>query len=182
MVEVRRDADRYEVNVTDTCRAPASAVYDLLADLPSHLEWGGRRVPEGAQRLLSLNAPDGPATLGVEFESVGSTATGEWRDHSRVTEATRPNAFEFVTEGSLEYRAGAEPVQATWVHRYEIVSQDEGCKVLYRLRLSIFDGIGRSPDFPHPAVFFNVVIPSYLERGLRNLVTLAEEQFAAEGA
>ena len=49
-----------------SCRAPATVVYDLLADLPSHLEWGGQRQGE-TTRLLTLQAPQGPASVGVEF-------------------------------------------------------------------------------------------------------------------
>src|SRR2546422_6560702 len=43
-----------------TSRASADAVYDLLEDLQSHLDWGGRRQLE-TTRLLTLEAPPGPA-------------------------------------------------------------------------------------------------------------------------
>ena len=42
-----------------TSRAPAEVVYDLLADLRSHLEWGGTRLARSSQRLMSLDAPPG---------------------------------------------------------------------------------------------------------------------------
>ena len=47
-----------------SCRAPAEAVYDLLADLQSHLEWAGERQLE-TTRLLTMEAPQAPATVGV---------------------------------------------------------------------------------------------------------------------
>src|SRR5206468_1417015 len=39
------------------------AVYDLLADLQSHLDWSGRRQAE-TTRLLTMDAPPCPATAG----------------------------------------------------------------------------------------------------------------------
>jgi hypothetical protein len=41
-----------------SCRAPAEVVYDLLADLQSHLDWAGQRQGE-TTRLLTLAAPPG---------------------------------------------------------------------------------------------------------------------------
>ena len=43
-----------------SCRAPAEVVYDLLADLQSHLEWAGQRQLE-TTRLLTL---DGATSAG----------------------------------------------------------------------------------------------------------------------
>jgi hypothetical protein len=51
-----------------TCAAPAPVVYDLLADLTSHLEWGGARQSSDF-RLLSLVASDGPARAGSVFSA-----------------------------------------------------------------------------------------------------------------
>lgn len=73
-----------------SCRAPAELVYDLLADLQSHLEWAGQRQLE-TTRLLTLAAPPGPAGVGVEFLTTGSDGkVARWSDRSVVTEATRP--------------------------------------------------------------------------------------------
>ncbi len=54
-----------------TCRAPAAVVYDVLADLQSHLDWAGQRQLE-TTRLLTMDAPPGPAVIGVEFVTTGS--------------------------------------------------------------------------------------------------------------
>jgi hypothetical protein len=182
MISVTRADGLYEVTVTESCKAPAYMVYDLLADLRSHMEWGGRRVPVSGQRLTSIQAPDGLATAGVEFDSVGATASGEWHDHSRLTISDRRQEFEFVTKGTLEYRPGRAPIRATSIHHYDIESNPEGCTVVYQLHLTQFEGIGAGGDFPHPAVFFNVVVPWNLERGVRNLIAVAEERHAAAEA
>src|SRR6266849_4946499 len=42
------------------CKAKPEAVYDLLADLRTHTEWGGARQSREF-RLISLDAPPGPA-------------------------------------------------------------------------------------------------------------------------
>src|SRR5438309_11144064 len=109
-----------------SCRAPAERVYDLLADLQSHLEWAGRRQSE-TTRLLTLEGPQGPASVGTEFTTTGSDGkVARWSDRSVVTEATRPEAFEFVTEGRREGKPGSRPWLSTAVHRYEIVPDSGG--------------------------------------------------------
>jgi hypothetical protein len=91
-----------------SCRAPAEVVYDLLADLQSHLDWAGQRQLETTTRLLTLTAPPGPAGVGVEFLSTGSDGKlARWSDRSVVTEATRPEVFEFVTDGRRRGKPGA---------------------------------------------------------------------------
>src|SRR5438094_297062 len=98
--DVRRTAWRNPVlRFEGFCGAPAEDLYDLLADLQSHLEWAGQRQLE-TTRLLTLEAPPTPAGVGTEFFSTGSDGkVARWSDRSVVTEATRPEVFEFVTEG-----------------------------------------------------------------------------------
>src|SRR5215210_1680638 len=99
------------------CGAPAEVVYDLLADLDSHLEWGGNRQSSGF-RLLTMEAPPAPAVVGVEFRSTGSDGKRRVnRDRSVVTEATRPSVFEFVTENRCELQDGSLSAAGTYVHR-----------------------------------------------------------------
>ena len=102
----------------EASQAPAEVVYDLLADIGSHLEWGGRMQKKN-YRLLSIQAPEGPASVGTEFSSSGADAMGTFDDSSVVTEATRPSLFEFVTEARLSTKKG-KVVEWTLVHRYEI--------------------------------------------------------------
>jgi hypothetical protein len=176
LVEFKHEGDLFEVTVVQSCRAPCEAVYDLLADLKSHLEWGGRRHPQTTQRMLSIIAPNGPAVVGVEFESVGATSGRQWHDRSRVTAAERPRLFEFSTEGKLEDPDNG-PIQGAWTHRYEIVAEGGGCTVRYRgVRTRFAGSMPTLPHIVHPELFYNVVVPSVVERGVANLVALAEER------
>jgi hypothetical protein len=156
-------------------RAPTEAVYDLLADVPSHLEWGGRQQKK-KYRLLSVKAPEGPAETGTEFRTTGADAMGEFADSSVVTEATRPRLFEFVTEARLTTKKGAV-AEWTNVHRYELEPKDGGCEITYSLRTV------RISKLPGPMAMFNIpglrtlllrVGSSNLQRGLRNLARMAE--------
>ncbi len=122
------------------CHAPAEAVYDLLADLPSHLDWAGQRQGE-TTRLLTMEAPPGPAGVGTEFSTTGSDGTvARWTDRSVVTEATRPEVFEFVTEGRRQGKPGKRPWLFTAVHRYSIAPGPEGCRVTYTEEMTRLTG------------------------------------------
>lgn len=109
--------------------APA-AVYDLLADLRSHLDWGGRRqIP--TFRLRTLDAPEGPATVGTVFTSRGEIPMSwqRWEDRSTVTIAARPSTFEFVTDARA--RGFGREMATRLVHRYDIAPSDGGSLVTY---------------------------------------------------
>jgi len=157
-------------------RAPAGAVYDLLADLQSHLDWGGQRQLE-TTRLLTLESPSGPAGVGVEFLTTGSDGkAARWSDRSVVTEATRPEAFEFVTDGQRHGKPGRRPWLATAVHRYMIAPQAGGCQVTYTEDLTRLEGapwILRTPGVSR--IVFRVSA-KYMRRGFDGLLALAEEQ------
>ena len=165
-----------------TSRAPAEAVYDVLADLPSHLDWAGDRQA-ATTRLLTMEAPAGPAGVGTEFHTTGSDGkAATWTDRSVVTEAERPTVFEFVTEGRREGKAGSTPWLLTAIHRYVITSEGDGCRVTYTQELTRLDGA--------PRVAFNRVASrlvfrvssKYMRRGFDGLLRLAEERSVAEGA
>ena len=89
------------VHLDEVSEAPAEAVYTLLAEIRSHLEWAGTRQPKQNFRLLSIEAPEGLASVGTEFSSAGADPMGRFADSSVVTEASRPGLFEFVTEARL---------------------------------------------------------------------------------
>jgi hypothetical protein len=165
-----------------SCRAPAEVVYDLLADLHSHLEWAGQRQAE-TTRLLTLEAPPGPAAVGVEFFSTGSDGkVAQWSDRSVVTEATRPEVFEFVTDGRRQGKPGRPPWRCTAVHRYVIAPEADGCKVTYTEDLTRLNGapwILRTPGISR--IVFRVSA-KYMRRGFDGLLTLAEERTGASGA
>lgn len=163
-----------------SCRASAAGVYDLLSDLHSHLEWAGNRQSE-TTRLLTLKAPAGPAGVGVEFSTTGSDGkVARWSDRSVVTEATRPEVFEFVTEGVRQGKPGRQPWLSTAVHRYELIPEsDGGCRVAYTEDLTRLDHapwILRAPGISR--IVFRISA-KYMRRGFDGLLALAEERAGA---
>ena len=176
MIEISRDGGLYRVTVHEKCRAPAEAVYDVLADLRTHMDWGGSWHPSKTQRLQSMDAPQGPATVGVEFWSVGTTSAGSWHDRSRVTEARRPSLFEFVTEGELRDGQGRDRMSLHATHRYELEANG-GSVVTYALSAQLTLHAPPGDQHPRlPVVIFNLVVPAVIERGTRNLARMAEER------
>jgi hypothetical protein len=169
------------IHVEERSGAPAEAVYDLLADIGSHLEWGGAMQPKQTFRLLSMEAPEAPASVGTEFRSTGADAMGRFADTSVVTEAVRPRLFEFVTEARLTTKKGGV-VEWTIVHRYELASQAEGCRISYAER------IVRVNRLPGALAVFGVpglrriglrISSSFVRKGIRNLSRQAERRAGA---
>jgi len=161
------------------CRASAEDVYDLLSDLQSYLDWAGRRQLE-TTRLLTLEAPPGPAGVGTEFFTTGSDGkVARWSDRSVVTEATRPEVFEFVTEGRREGKPGSQPWLSTAVHRYEISSESGGCRVTYTEELTRLAGAPRILLAPGISRILFRISARYMRRGFEGLLALAEERSAA---
>ena len=159
-----------------SCRAPADAVYDLLADLQSHMEWAGTRQSE-TTRLLTMEAPEGPARVGAEFHTTGSDGkVARWSDRSVVTEATRPAVFEFVTEGRRESKPGRMPWDTTAVHRYEIDPQADGCRVTFTEELTRLEGAPWLMTAPGVSRLVWRMAAKYMRRGFDALLALAEER------
>jgi uncharacterized protein YndB with AHSA1/START domain len=159
-----------------TSRAPAEAVYDLLADLRSHLDWAGERQSE-TTRLVTMEAPAGTATVGTEFVTTGTDGkVARFADRSVVTEAIRPRAFEFVTESRREGKSGSLPWRLTLVHHYEIAPQPRGCRVVYT------EDITRMTGAPTALVLLGFrrlvfrVAAKYMRRGFDALLAMAEER------
>lgn len=159
-----------------TSGASADAVYDLLVDLQSHLEWAGRRQLE-TTRLLTLEAPPSPAEVGTEFFTTGSDGkVARWTDRSVVTEATRPEVFEFVTEGRRDGKPGSQPWLSTAVHRYEITRSSRGCRVTYTEELTQLAGAPRIMLAPGISRIVFRISAKYMRRGFDGLLALAEER------
>ena len=160
----------------ESCRAPAQVVYELLADLQSHLEWGGRRQFE-TTRLLTMQAPPGPAGVGTEFFTTGSDGkVAQWSDRSVVTEATSPEVFEFVTEGRRQGKSGSRPWLSTAVHRYEIALGSGGCHVIYTEQLTRLTGAPRILLAPGINRIMFQISAKYMRRGFQALLAVAEER------
>jgi hypothetical protein len=168
------------VTVEQDCAVAAEVVWDLLADLRTHAVWGGERQKRST-RILSIDAPDGPAGVGTEFTTAGADPMGTFHDRSVVTEAARPSTFEFVTEATLETKKGK---RADWtnVHRYELLPTGRGCRIAYTVRIT------RISALPGMLALFNVPVLGGLamkasagvgRRGLRNLAAMAGERATA---
>jgi hypothetical protein len=171
-----------QVRVEVTSRASAEEVYDVLAEIGSHLKWAGDMQRE-KNHLLTVQAPEGPAVVGTEFTSTGVAPEGRYSDRSVVTEATRPTAFEFVTEAHVETKKG-KTADLTNISRYDITPTAEGCRISSTLR------IVRASALPGPLALMNIrpLAPlvrrdseGMVGRGLRNLAAVAEERTARRG-
>jgi uncharacterized protein YndB with AHSA1/START domain len=166
--------------VEENCAAPPEVVYDVLADLRTHALWGGEQQHANT-RIVSIDAPEAPARVGTEFETQGLDPMGRFRDRSVVTEASKPSAFEFVTEARLETKRG-KLVDWTLVHRYELDPTDGGSRIAYRVT------VARISELPGMLAVFKVPVLSRLamkastgvaRRGVRNLARMAEERASA---
>ena len=125
------------VTVHQHATVPPDIVFDVLADLPHHMMWGGAE----ASTLLSMQAPPGQATAGTEFTSTAEDRICRMRDSSVVTEALRPWMFERVTESALESKKHGTKAAWLLVHRYEIEAASEQSDVTYTCRLVRASGL-----------------------------------------
>lgn len=165
------------VRVEATSRATTEAVYAVLADLSSHTVWAGERQGKHT-RLLTIDAPAGPAGVGTEFHSTGADPMGSFSDRSVITEATPGKAFEFVTEARLTTKKG---IVTDWtnVERYELEPVQGGCRIVCTSRVT------RMSELPGTLRIFNIpglrglglaVSAKVSRRSVRNLARLAEER------
>jgi hypothetical protein len=167
----------FVVRVKVPSTSSAQAVYDVLADLRSHLTWGGERQKR-TTRLLTVEAPDAQASIGTEFATTGVDPMGRFTDRSVVTEATRPSVFEFVTQAHLETKKG-KVADWTNVHRYDLAPTTEGCRIAYTIRItriSALPGMLALFNVPALAGLVRKASEGLARRGVRNLARLAEER------
>jgi hypothetical protein len=156
-------------------------VYDALADLRTHLEWGGTRRRDDF-RLLTLEAPAGQAVVGTVFSSTGTfpMSSRRWRDRSVVAVADRPVTFEFTTEGTAGER---DPMTARYRHHYAIAAEAGGTRITYTLnQLAIANPMLRETLPGLRQLVWRVMLPMLSGRGVRNLLAYAEERAAATSA
>ena len=160
------------MRLSKSCAAPPEVVYDLLADLRSHLRWAGAEQSADF-RLLSMDAPTGPARQGTVFTTTGSIPMSgkHWEDRSTVTEAARPEAFEFVTEA----RAGS--MAARYRHHYEIAATLGGSTVTYTMTQEAITNPSLRLGLPVVRqMMWTVGIPMFAGRGFRNLIADAQAE------
>jgi hypothetical protein len=162
------------LQISRFCKARPEAVYDLVADLQTHLDWAGARQTRDFH-LVSLEAPPGPATVGTTFSSTGviPMSRRRWSDRSSVSVAERPLKFEITTQATAGER---NAMTAVYRHTYEISPAAAGSRVTYTLtQLSISNPMLRWA-LPGLDRMTWLMTPMYAGRGLRNLLALAEER------
>ena len=67
-------ADRpfgFRTHPSVTSSASPEAVFDVIADLRNHLIWSGERAESDGFRMLTLEAPPGPAVVGTTTSPIG---------------------------------------------------------------------------------------------------------------
>jgi hypothetical protein len=151
-------------------------VYETIADLRNHLAWSGERAASETFKLLSLEAPDGPATVGTAFSSSGSADNGTFHDRSEVTVAAPPSAFVIETDAHLDRKRG-KPWDAHFVHRYDIEPEGGGSRITYTENV---ERVNYVPYWLQPGIrsVFKVYVNRADRRQLENLAKLAEERAA----
>jgi hypothetical protein len=173
--------DHREWTFTGRSRATPEQVYDVLADLRTHLEWAGNRQFRSF-RLLSLNGPSGAAEVGTRFTSIGRIPMNKARfdNQNEVTKADRPKAFEITTESTIAWPK--RPAAAgTFVNAFEVSPDGAGSRVVYRSAQLRFLEPPWGVRYPLLRnITYNIWIPIWSRRGFRNLLRMAEERSAVE--
>lgn len=159
-----------------TCEAPPEAVYDVIADLRNHLVWSGERAEDEGFKMLTLDAPEGPAAVGTSFTSSGSAGKDTFHDRSVVTEASRPHLFVIETDARLD-RKGADTWEAHFSHRYDVLPEVKGSRIVYT---EAVERVNYVPYWLKPGIrtLFRPWVNRADRRQLRNLARLAEERSA----
>jgi hypothetical protein len=170
-------ADRplgYRTQTSVTSAAPPDVVFETVADLRNHLDWSGERASSETFKLLSIEAPDGPATVGTAFTSSGAADNGTFHDSSIVTEATRPHTFVIETDAHLDRKRG-KPWDSHFIHRYDVAPEGEGSRITYT---ETVERVNYVPYWLHPLArpIFKVYVNRADRKQLANLARLAEER------
>ncbi len=156
-------------------------VYDLLADVSSHLEWGGRKQRR-VFRLLSIDGPADALAAGAAFTSTSSIpgSARRWQDKSVVVAANRPDRFEFRTEAMVDGGRG-QPMRATYLHRYDIQPNGERCQVAYTFtEVASEQPLMRMRVPVVRELMWRIGIPTMMGFGFGNLIKAAEQVAADE--
>lgn len=168
-----------QFEATVSSKARPNVVYDILADPSTHLEWAGNQAPRQDFRLLTLDAPKGPASVGTRFVSTGANSkdgSSTFHDESIVTEATAPTLFAFVTESHLERKH--RPIwEVRFVHRYEVHPESDGSRITYTA--SVYP-VNYRPYWLHPLMrpMTKKLVNIFTTKHISNLARMAEKASA----
>jgi len=172
--------DERTVTMTGRSKAPPEVVFDLLADLRSHLEWAGKRQYK-MFHLLSVDAGPEPAEVGSVFTSTGNipmtpASKGHWENTTTVTKAVRPSLFETRTEGRIPWSKGVAG-EGTFDNRFEITPDGTGSRVVYRAHQLRFLNPPWGLRYPlMREVTYRMWIPAWYRKGFKNMLRMAEER------
>ena len=194
MSRIRRDVhwtgpDDYRVQLTGETPGSPQAVYDLLADLPAHLEWAGGRQYR-IFRLLDLDAEPGPVAPGLVFRTTGTVPMlrVHWDNHNTVVEAQRPRVFSFSTDGEIDWSSApwwdlpphGGVGRGAFLHRYEITPTDHGSRVTYTMQQTRFDNPPWGMRWPGVRIgTHRLMVPRWFARGFGNLLRMAADEHPA---
>lgn len=172
-------ADRplgFRTRTSVTSAATPEIVYATIANLRNHLEWSGERAASETFKLVELDAPEGPASVGTTFASSGTADNGTFHDRSEVTTADPPRMFVIETDAHLD-RTRGRPWDAHFVHRYDIEPQGSGSRITYT---ETIERVSYVPYWLQPVIrsLFTVYVNRADRKQLANLARLAEQRAA----
>ena len=158
--------------VTVASTAAPEALYDVISDLRTHLVWGGEQAPSKGFRLLSMDAPAGPAHVGDRFSSTGANGRMTFHDRSTVVEAERPGRFGFDTESRLE-RGHVRAFESSVSTRYEIEPSAGGSTITHTSEVRPGNYV---PYWLRPGMrrMARAMVQPKMRRHVRNLAAMAE--------
>ncbi len=170
-------ADRpfgFRTHPSVTSSASPEAVFDVIADLRNHLIWSGERAESDGFKMLTLEAPPGPARVGTTFTSSGSAGKDTFHDRSVVTEVSPPRTFVIETDARLE-RRNAQTWEAHFSHRYDVLPEGSGSRIVYT---ETIERVNYLPYWLKPGIrtIFRPWVNRADRKQLRNLAGLAEER------
>jgi hypothetical protein len=167
-----REALRF--HSTAASSASPQAVYDVLADLRTHLSWGGPGSANDSQCLISVDAPPGLATVGTSFTSTGRAGKDTFHDRSTVTTAVPGQRFGFSTQSRLERRRKAA-WQAVFTHDFQLTSTATGSALSYTCAVHPVNYV---PYWLQPGlkVLTRAMVTRIMTKNVRSLVRLAESR------
>src|ERR687892_2122597 len=173
-------ADRplgYVTRTSAMSAATPQTVYETIADLRNHLDWSGDRASSETFKLLSIDAPEGPAEVGTTFSSSGAADNGTFNDRSVVTTASSPTTFVIETDAHLDRKRG-RPWNAHFSHRYDVTPEGDGSRITYT---ETVERVNYVPYWLQPWMrpIFKVYVNRADRKQLENLARLAEERSAA---
>lgn len=169
------NTDRPIITFHASARTHASrdAVYAVLADLSTHMTWGGEATGDKKFRLLTLDQPGGAAVAGTRFSSTGLIPMGTFHDETIVTQAVRGARFAFHTQSVLERKHGRPTWHGTFDHLYVIDDAAGDVVITYTCGVHPENYAAWWMKAPmRPMTRYNV--QRILTRCLRNVAAIAE--------